>query len=1543
METNLLGIKIILMSATSKMNMLWLPLMPQGRHFFENSDDTINKKIYIEAQDGKWVACCDSDVVFVLGDSKINEVELFDKILFQVKMKNFDGAVYVEFSDGRNQKFQNYIMKKQKITIGRSGDNDIVYSNSYISRHHASIIVTNSVWTIRDENSVNHVYVNGMRVYEKKLKVGDVIYLLGLRILIGVGFLSINAGDASVTINGMALSMAENTIDMACDMPERKGNTNELFNRSPRRRLALTANPIEVEGPPMALNSNQIPLFLRMGSSMVMGGTAAIMGNYTMLLTSVLFPLLTQKYTETEKKEYEERRIKTYTSYLLDVKKRIDEEKKYEENTLNCNYPSLNKVITYTSDKRKLWERRKSDDDFLVMRLGSGILPLKSKIDYPRKRFEMDYDELEDKLYRLVEKQYNLDNVPIMTSLIENYVCGVIGEKSQAIDFIRKQILQLAILHSYDEVKTVFLLEADDLNQLMFIKYLPHVWNNQKNIRFIATNNQEVYQISEYVKKEIEMDISKPREIQEILRERPYYIVFALNKKMFDSMEVLKDAMQNEKTCGVSIITVFDELPKECFLLLELKNGNKNTVTYLKEIERRDDIFSVDEVDEFALVASAKLLANTNLKMMSESYALPKSLSFLEMFGVGRVEHLNPLKRWKENNPIKSLATPIGVATDGTTFTLDLHQKAEGPHGLVAGMTGSGKSEFIMTYILSMAVNYHPEEVAFILIDYKGGGLAGAFENEQQNVFLPHVVGTITNLDGAVIQRSLISIESELKRRQRVFNDAKNITNEGTMDIYLYQKLYRQKVVEEPMPHLFIISDEFAELKQQKPEFMEQLISTARIGRSLGVHLILATQKPSGVVNDQILSNTKFRVCLKVQDRADSMDMLKRPEAAHLKDTGRFYLQVGYNEYFALGQSAWSGASYEPQDYVTIQKENVVRFVDNTGQTISEIKPEVQKQSTGKSQLVEIVHMLSELAEQVGWKRKKLWCEPLADTIDVRSLEDYYQREEKETEAYSYFGILDDPRNQRQMPAILDFHKCGNTLIVGPSQSGKSTLLETLLWSLAERCTPEQLNLYLLDYSNRSLEGLKVLPHCGLYLNDEDEGELSSFIELIEEIVRERKELFVELGVTSYRDAITIRELPLVLVVFDNIVGLNETKFGQEFMYNFQNYLKEGLNFGVKYVLTANHSNEVPQRIKQEISERIALCLKDRYEYMEVLAGVCNYVPPIRRGKGMYSMDGELYELQVAMYGSNLQGHKRKKCIKEELEKISLRNASYTPAKGLAIVPEIEKYEVFMRRFSTGRIPLGYNRKDAKPIALPLRQFSKLSVYFGNPKRVKPILENFLIAIKREKFELSILKRKRNSAFIGETSENCIEINSENMQKFAKSLLRECTNRAEILREYCSENHLDIKQDDIYMKTFQYMFLNTTGKIVVIEDFALMCSQCDEGTEAILKRLFEIARKVNVYFIGCFYPNDKFSGSTMFSKFTEEKIQLLFGGSIAEQTLMSMNQEIYGLATKVTEYNHFLMGYRDGIYSMLMPCGELMEEQLHQDDINIFEKEFDVN
>src|SRR5699024_79452 len=195
-----------------------------------------------------------------------------------------------------------------------------------------------------------------------------------------------------------------------------------------------------------------------------------------------------------------------------------------------------------------------------------------------------------------------------------------------------------------------------------------------------------------------------------------------------------------------------------------------------------------------------------------------------------------------------------------------------------------------------------------------------------------------------------------------------------------YQKLFKEGEASEPMPHLFLISDEFAELKEEQPDFMKELISVARIGRSLGVHLILATQKPSGVVDDQIWSNTKFRVCLKVQDEQDSREMLKRAEAASLKQTGRLYLQVGYDEYFALGQSGWCGAKYYPSEKIVKQVDKSINFLSDSGLFIKSIQAATSAKVPAQGeQLSAIMNSIIEVARRENKKARRLWLENIPD------------------------------------------------------------------------------------------------------------------------------------------------------------------------------------------------------------------------------------------------------------------------------------------------------------------------------------------------------------------------------------------------------------------------------------------------------------------------------------------------------------------------------------------------------------------------------------
>ena len=363
------------------------------------------------------------------------------------------------------------------------------------------------------------------------------------------------------------------------------------------------------------------------------------------------------------------------------------------------------------------------------------------------------------------------------------------------------------------------------------------------------------------------------------------------------------------------------------------------------------------------------------------------------------------------------------------------------------------------------------------------------------------------------------------------------------MDIYKYQKLYRNGVMDTPVPHLFIISDEFAELKDQQPEFMSQLISTARIGRSLGVHLILATQKPSGVVNEQIWANSRFKVCLKVQDRADSMDMLKRPEAAELLETGRFYLQVGYNELFEMGQSAWCGAPYVPENSVERQNDESVMLIDRQGTVLEEAKP--QKKSTSgsdqnKKQIVEIARYIAQIAKEEHMSAKPLWLPEIPAVITVEYLEEKYGYQ-----ADSYLnpavGELDDPFNQSQRLLTVPLTEKGNVLCYGAAGSGKENFLTTMLYSLYRHHSSRELNVYILDFGAETLQMFADAPQTGDFVVSGEEEKIQNLFRYLNQELKRRKKLFSEAGgdYLSYTRQ-GKEKVPNLLVLINDYTGFSE-------------------------------------------------------------------------------------------------------------------------------------------------------------------------------------------------------------------------------------------------------------------------------------------------------------------------------------------------------------------------------------------------------------------
>lgn len=387
----------------------------------------------------------------------------------------------------------------------------------------------------------------------------------------------------------------------------------------------------------------------------------------------------------------------------------------------------------------------------------------------------------------------------------------------------------------------------------------------------------------------------------------------------------------------------------------------------------------------------------------------PRASDFLSLYSCSSVEKLPILEQWAKRKE-HTLAAVLGWEEDGERITLDAHEKGDGPHGIVAGMTGSGKSELLLTYILSLAVSYPPEQVSFFLIDYKGGAMAKAFRD------LPHICGVMTNLEEASLQRVRISLAQELRLRQQLFQEQMQRHNVSSMSLEEYARCRQDSDL--PLGHLFLIVDEFAQLRQEHGEFLADLQRIARIGRSLGIHLLLCTQKPAGVIDDQIWSNARFHLCLRVQDENDSREMLHRNDAAHLRKSGEFLLQVGNDERFVHGQGAYANADYCPSRFYRPNGIHHLRILDPKGKPL--YHHTWQTRRSVHKQLPAICAHIRKLAGR-GRIARSVCMEELEAFMAHASFCEPYQ-----------IGWIDQPQRQRIRPFTIEKR---SLLVLTPSSA----------------------------------------------------------------------------------------------------------------------------------------------------------------------------------------------------------------------------------------------------------------------------------------------------------------------------------------------------------------------------------------------------------------------------------------------------------------------------------------------------------------------------
>ena len=759
------------------------------------------------------------------------------------------------------------------------------------------------------------------------------------------------------------------------------------------------------------------------------------------------------------------------------------------------------------------------------------------------------------------------------------------------------------------------------------------------------------------------------------------------------------------------LVDSLSQLPNACEMVVYC---NEQARIYdLMDIEMDHRVlFIQDVVPTKALLEFGISIADVRVKEMESSSEIANSLTFLEMYGVEKLDELQVAERWRTSRSYNSMKVVIGKKAGNADCYLDIHEKFHGPHGLVAGTTGSGKSETLQTWMLSLAVNFSPEDISYFIIDFKGGGMANLFTN------LPHLAGQISNLSGNQVRRAMISIESENKRRQRLFAE-NNVNN-----IFDYTKLYKSFEVSVPLPHLFIIIDEFAELKREEPEFMAKLISVAQVGRSLGVHLILATQRPSGTVDDNIRSNAKFKLCLRVQDRQDSMDMLHKPDAAFLTQAGRCYLQVGQDEIYELFQSGYSGAPYVEN----VAHKTPAAIITRTGRAAVIGTRRKESDSDGKkgnvkktTQLDAIIDYLGVIAEREGYSTSpQLWLPVLSEEIVLDELTEGVKMfmpeagwpipKGQDWSISAVIGKYDDPEKQAQEPLVIDFVREGHLGVLGNVVSGKSTFLQTMIYSLAQRYSPAMLNFYIIDFSSHLLSVFEKAPHVGGIVTEQQEDRMKKFFNMFSSLMDERRQFLSGQNYSQYVKAHGYR-MPSILVVIDNYALLRE-RTENAYEPIILRIAREGIGYGIFLVVasgTIGHT-DISSSLADALTHLISLEQNDKFKYMDALRKMNLDILPEEKvkGRGLAPVGERVLEFQTAL----AMKPDREGTMNARLEDFcASMDASWTGERPRKI-PEIPAEPTFTilkedRRFreaiSNPRIlPFAYRMKDASILSIDL-------------------------------------------------------------------------------------------------------------------------------------------------------------------------------------------------------------------------------------------------
>jgi len=1031
------------------------------------------------------------------------------------------------------------------------------------------------------------------------------------------------------------------------------------INRPPRDMQPPMERIINIEAPPRDPQKARISPIMIVAPALFGIVMVVVLKNVLYLAFAFMSPIMmiaqAADSKRSGKKEYKQGKAK-FVADLENAVQQLRIGRREELAVRRIVFPDAADCTSRVLDGRHdLWDRRREDVDFLALRIGVGdqAALVSATIESGGSEDLREYGE------KKLRRKDPIHLAPLAIPLPQFGALGLVGERESTKDVLSWLMLQVMTLQSHRDVSICAALPVEMTNEFEFLKWVPHVRHGGAEIDdpTVAFGVERSVVLFQKLRGLIDARLSSGTQgLQQTFTQWPSVVVF-IDETVVRERTLIDGILKQGPSAGVFVVFLasqFRDLPGECRAVVEVNNTEQSqsgiSVSYpgsgQAPIMCAREAVSIEMMNDVSQML-APMRDVTASVSSGGGGSLPKGVRLLDILELTNPTPDDVMRRWA--NPPESLTATIGVTTDGV---MKIDMRTDGPHALVAGTTGSGKSELLQTLVASIASNYSPEKVNFLFVDYKGGS---AFAD---CATIPHSVGMVTDLDEYLAQRVLISLNAELKRRESLLREF------GVKDLIVFEKRFPK----ECPPSLMIVIDEFAALVREVPDFVEGVVDIAQRGRSLGLHLILATQRPAGVINDNIRANTNLRIALRIADSGDSNDVIGTDEAARISRTipGRAFVrmgpselrgfQTGYGGDFTVTSGTGEGVTSEEEAAsrpINIEPFNLLNLIEITQEDdLEALVGEEEDDEPDESALTDLRYLCDVISETARFmklpKPKRPWLEPLASVIPLHAIGDMQLLDQNDPGRRVILGVVDLPQIQEQHTYVHDFENDGNMFIYGSSNSGKTTTLRAIAGSIAVASSPKDAVIYAIDCASGGLECLKQLPHTAAVISTREAEGMAIFLSRMNQEVESRKELFRREGVASLGEFRTRLKnngvelsvpLPRIVILIDSFAGyqaaFEKIEYGA-WVDAIQRMLSDGRPLGIHLIVTADRRGAIPFNMAGLVEEKLIMKMADPDELSSL--GVAHKVAKeIKLPPGRALLKGEI-EIQIPTVSAKPDG-----------------------------------------------------------------------------------------------------------------------------------------------------------------------------------------------------------------------------------------------------------------------------------------------------------------